>query len=374
MVLICNQNWRSIHKTTILAISISSVIISLFCGIFYLKNAFTNIYLHQDVKLIEQKAIFEDMDFKLLKFDLYEGSNIIADTLEENKDKVEIKLIPINIIIFCHGHIGDPTQIMDMARQLSNNLYTEKTQIYALDFKEYPSASSVDMIRKETKFLVEAAKYLMNKYKKSHRVKLHFLGHSFGGIVSLLALQMHECPSSYIENIITFNSPTHFHPAITSRAFPQLYAQLHNSSLYPNSTKNISYLQITSGTRDLLIKPSLSSIINIPIEHKLHIYTSSMKNIFSDFGHDFLLTSKVFIDQIINYLTTTRGMKYPKDRINWVKYNLMYSRLDKFWSYNERNRIMGVEGQIFKEKAWEAETASFTMKYPSLISSYYLEI
>ena len=360
----------NILKEFILVFSILFTVISVYCAIFCMKSAFDNVYTPKDMKFERINGNLEDNNFRLYKFNIDEQKEQSETEIEEETE-IEIPKIlgenpPLSIYIFSHGHKGGYSQILTMARRIKEH---SMCIFYGIDFKGYPSAFSADIIRKETEFMSKCIEYLVLEYKETYKVKINIIAHSFGGVVALLALQLPSTPISYIENIITFNTPTHYPPLLISKEFPQIYKELHSPSSYPSPhlLQNISYIQINSGRNDLLVQSEFTSIHNIPLPHKLHLHTNSMYNVFSDFEHNFILRSKSIIDHFVRYFVQTGGVESSNLRLQWAKEHLMGVKFGEFWGSGEN---IPMTQEVYGWWTPQEEINRFLVQTPNLISSH----
>ena len=357
-------------RIILLFIYISPIMLSIYFTYFWLQNGFKNVFRHEEIQMHRINKL-ESNNFELWRYNLYESgpsSNIV------------------NIFIFIHGHQGSPTQVMALYRRMSYNYQrtNEISKFYALSFgNNIPVAFSGDIINEESRFLVRAINYLVEENQEKqekqgsldkYNIRINILGHSFGGIVTLLGLQSADCPISYIRNIILYNAPTLSPPVIVSPSLSQIYANIHNSSLSPTLYTNISLLQISSGVKDLLVYAPLTSIQNIYIQNKLHLYTGSMHNVYSDFGHEFILASLPLIELVIKYFIENSDAVGGMERINWAKM-YMQSNLGTFMDEkSQRNNIGNTKYQEKMDYSYITQNTlkTFQMHTPSIMPSYFL--
>jgi hypothetical protein len=238
------------------------------------------------------------------------------------------------------GHLSNSAEQLQAATSTDGlRAYTT----YSIDFQEESSAFNVDVLKAQAWFANDAIKSILAKHPKATSVML--VGHSFGGVVSILMPLMINFAPNSIHTIMTLSAPLRQHPFELDEGYTELFTLLHEAWLSDScdwarksvadfgassgatseckALSNILLVSVHGGGLDVTIRPDLSfSGSSIAKRHGFSISTMALRNAWLQCDHDGIVNCGQVISTLAEHIYVEQrallaGMKKPQRLLLW---------------------------------------------------------
>ncbi|RNF26994.1 GPI inositol deacylase 2 [Trypanosoma conorhini] len=195
-----------------------------------------------------------------------------------------------SLVFFVHGNAGSYTDPSRLSCAMSREA-NFKGELYAFDFLHQANIHRGKLLQQQAAFVAETLASLQRRSvlkrltdntvlhgaetlksratpeNQDGAISIWIVGHSMGGVVARLAVEMLRSSGSsiFIESIITLNSPHRFPPIFLDNSMLSVYKTLWQPP-YKNSALNLSrrhsprFYSVTSGALDLQVEPWLTNL------------------------------------------------------------------------------------------------------------------
>nr|XP_061799533.1 GPI inositol-deacylase-like [Nerophis lumbriciformis] len=170
-------------------------------------------------------------------------------------------------VLFLPGNAGSYKQVRSLgsvalrkAERAEGGLHFN---VFTLDFNEELVALYGGSLRRQTQFLYESVKAILELYKhlKTPPKTVVLVGHSMGGVVARALLMLPRVKSNLVRFIITYASP-HVAPVLVLDPYLQdFYSSLKIKwTKQADELRNVTVLSIGGGYRDFQVRSGLTSL------------------------------------------------------------------------------------------------------------------
>ncbi|XP_077473483.1 GPI inositol-deacylase isoform X2 [Stigmatopora argus] len=196
-------------------------------------------------------------------------------------------------VLFLPGNAGSYKQVRSLgsvalrkAEHAEGGLHFN---VFTLDFNEELVALYGGSLQRQTQFLYESVKAILELYKhlKTPPKTVVLVGHSMGGVVARALLMLPRVKSNLVRFIITYASP-HVAPVLVLDPYLQdFYSSLRIKWIkQADELRNVTVLSIGGGYRDFQVRSGLTSIHSPPDDtSKLSMVATAVPRIWVSTDH-----------------------------------------------------------------------------------------
>ncbi|WFD26015.1 GPI inositol deacylase [Malassezia nana] len=220
----------------------------------------------------------------------------------------EIKLEPMPVL-FIPGNAGSYAQVRSLAASAWDQYWLGRMEVpapdfrdakgplqwYTIDFNEDFSAFHGKTLLDQAFFVNEALRYLQYLHPSAENGTLRegersatvaLVGHSMGGIVARLALELDNYLPGSVDTIVTLSSPHAFPPVPFDRSIDWVYQQINRA--HSDADPHPLVISLAGGVLDTQLSSDASSLslarLGPPVS-RLSSFTTSVNGLWSSTDH-----------------------------------------------------------------------------------------